>query len=89
MGEAYAVFGLTFSILGIIHLALFGFMFDHNDISFALVSSESGWDASEKAKVCYRGAIIYTFTMILSLILVLYFKYAKPANRLVRETELV
>ncbi|CCW69606.1 unnamed protein product [Phytomonas sp. Hart1] len=89
MGEAYAIFGLFFSIIGIIHLTFFGLMFDHNAISFALVSSESGWDAFEKAKICYSGAIIYTFILILSLLALLYFKYTRPSDSIVREFELV
>jgi hypothetical protein len=65
---------MVLSAMGVILLLLFGSMFQNGAISFQLASLENGWDAQEKAKACYSGAIIYAATMIIS---VLYRIYAR------------
>ncbi|CAG9572502.1 conserved hypothetical protein [Leishmania major strain Friedlin] len=63
-----------FSLLGIVHLVLFGRMFSEKAISFALMAVEHGWDGETKAKACYNGAIIYTVTLFLSVLARVYFR---------------
>ncbi|KAG5481085.1 hypothetical protein LSCM1_06763 [Leishmania martiniquensis] len=63
-----------FSLLGIVHLVLFGRMFSEKAVSFAIMSVENGWDGEEKAKACYNGAIIYTVTLFLSVLARVYFR---------------
>lgn len=63
-----------FSLLGIVHLVLFGRMFSEKAISFALMTVEHGWDGETKAKACYNGAIIYTVTLFLSVLARVYFR---------------
>lgn len=64
----------VFSLLGIVHLVLFGRMFSAKAISFAIMTVENGWDSDDKAKVCYNGAIIYTVTLFLSVLARVYFR---------------
>lgn len=64
----------VFSLLGIVHLVLFGRMFSAEAISFAIMSVENGWETDAKAKACYNGAIIYTVTLFLSVLARVYFR---------------
>ncbi|KAG5507652.1 hypothetical protein JKF63_06601 [Porcisia hertigi] len=64
----------VFSLLGIVHLVLFGRMFSEKAISFAIMAVENGWDRDKKAKACYNGAIIYTATLFLSVLTRVYFR---------------
>ncbi|AIN97297.1 hypothetical protein LPMP_181160 [Leishmania panamensis] len=64
----------VFSLLGIVHLVLFGRMFSEKAISFAIIAVENGWDGEKKAKACYNGAIIYTATLFLSVLARVYFR---------------
>ena len=64
----------VFSLLGIVHLVLFGRMFSAKAISFAIMTVENGWDSEAKAKACYNGAIFYTVTLFLSVLARVYFR---------------
>lgn len=64
----------VFSLLGIVHLVLFGRMFSGKAISFAIMALENEWDTEAKAKACYNGAIIYTVTLVLSVLARVYFR---------------
>ncbi|KAK7196973.1 hypothetical protein NESM_000640400 [Novymonas esmeraldas] len=63
-----------FSLLGVVHLVLFGRMFSEKAISFAIMAVENGWDGDAKAKACYNGAIIYTVTLVVSVFARVYFR---------------
>lgn len=64
----------VFSLLGIVLLLLFGRMFSGSAISFAIFAVENGWEADKKASACYNGAIIYTVTLLLSVLARVYFR---------------
>lgn len=77
----------VFSLLGIIHLVLFGQMFGNNAVSFAIMSVESGWDTAAKAKCCYNGAIIYAITLFVSVLARVYLRRNEAAKDVVRHAQ--
>lgn len=87
MSGACATCCAVFSLLGIIHLVLFGQMFGKGAISFAIQSVEAGWDSAAKAKACYNGAIIYTVTFFISALASVYLRRNEAAKEVVRHAQ--
>ncbi|ORC92710.1 uncharacterized protein TM35_000034630 [Trypanosoma theileri] len=75
------------SILGIIHLVLFGGMFQARAISFHIVSVENGWNIDEKARACFNGAIFYGITLFISVLARIYARRSDAARQALLEAE--
>lgn len=64
--ESCATCCAVYSVLGIVCLLLFGVMFEKGAVSFAILAVKHEWEAEEKAAACYRAAILYGATLVLS-----------------------
>lgn len=81
VGEGCATCCAVFSLLGIVHLVLFGRLFTNSAVSFAIMATERGWDLNAKAKSCYNGAIIYAATLFISVLLLVYARRTQAAKQ--------
>ncbi|CAD2222318.1 hypothetical protein AGDE_04199 [Angomonas deanei] len=84
--DACATCCAIFSLIGIVHLVVFGMMFANGAVSFAIPSIERAWDTQEKARACYNGAIIYTVFFLVSALARVYFRRNEAATRLLQHT---
>ncbi|KEG15149.1 hypothetical protein DQ04_00171130 [Trypanosoma grayi] len=77
----------VFSILGIVHLLLFGGMFRSRAVSFHITSVENGWDIDEKARACFNGAIFYGLTLFVSVVARIYIRRSAAAKQALLEEQ--
>ncbi|ESL10550.1 hypothetical protein TRSC58_01717 [Trypanosoma rangeli SC58] len=75
------------SLMGIVHLILFGGMFSVRAVSFHITSVENGWDIDEKARACFNGAIFYGITLFLSVVARIYTRRGQAARQALIEAE--
>ncbi|RNF25791.1 uncharacterized protein Tco025E_02002 [Trypanosoma conorhini] len=75
------------SLLGIVHLLLFGGMFRARAVSFHITSVENGWDIDEKARACFNGAIFYGVTLFVSVAARIYTRRSQAAREALLEAE--
>jgi hypothetical protein len=87
MKENCAVCCAVYSIIGIVLLIFFGFMFQRGAVSMVVISAKHGWDPQEKANACFRGAIVYGVTLFLSVMAKIYF--AKSAVSVSGATDVI
>lgn len=67
-GQTLATYTAVFSLLAVVHLCLFGFMFNNEATSFVLMCAERGWSAEAKAKSCFTAGVLYAILLLISVV---------------------
>ena len=65
----------VFSLLAMVLLFFFSYLIKKRSITMAVTFSKNGWDFDQKASSVFTAALIYLFTLVLSL--ACYFVFSK------------